>query len=217
MMQITPKALLELRNGECLIIDTRPHYDFATAHIPASINIPYGDNFYELWNLIVDDGVNVVVVAEIGKEALIEKTILKSGFMSLSGILEGGFEAWKKHFPTDIAIVIDISPEEFRIDYLYDEFHLIDVRPEDLYAKSHIEYAENYPIAELITAIADIQITLPIYIYGSNFSDAVVAASIIQYFEIENVRVVNDGFERLVTTEHFPTVSSGANTITDSN
>jgi rhodanese-related sulfurtransferase len=208
MNLISPENLSKIIDSDCIVIDTRSHFDFALGHLPASINIFFPENFFELWNLLVNDDSKVVLITDKDMELVLEKNILKTGFQGLVGILEGGFPAWKKTFPNKVDLIIDVSPEEFRIDYQFDEFHLIDVRTEDQFELCHIEDAENFPIADLIHTIADVAIHLPIYIYGASYSEAVLAASIFKYYEINNVRVVNDGFERIITTEKLPTVSS---------
>jgi hydroxyacylglutathione hydrolase len=181
------------------VIDSRSSAVFVQGLIPQSIHIPHSDSFIEYTELIVEPDMKLLLVAGSGQEMAVSRDLRKTGFANLSGIIDGGYEAWvaaggKKD------LIIDISPEEFELDFNFDEFYLIDLRTEDLYEEEHIEYAENLPLSELEEAIPDLNPDLMYYLYGTTFEDAAFAASLFKRGGFHKLRVVNEGYEALKNT-----------------
>jgi rhodanese-related sulfurtransferase len=125
--------------------------------------------------------------------------MIKTGFANVAGVIEGGYDAWlASGGPKDL--IIEITPEEFELDFRFDEFYLIDLRTEDQYEQEHFEYAENLPLSEVEEAIPDLNPDVTYYLYGDTFEDAAFAASLFKRGGFHKLRIVNEGYESLKST-----------------
>ena len=181
------------------VIDSRPSDVFVLGLVPRSIHIPNTDDFLEYAELVLEPEMKLVLLAESGQEAAISRNLLKTGFANVVGILDGGYDEWTKAEGTK-DLIIDITPEEFELDFNFDEFYLIDLRTEDQYEEEHFEYAENLPLSELEEAIPDLNPDVTYYLYGNTFEDVAFAASLFKRGGFHKLRAVNEGYEALKST-----------------
>jgi hydroxyacylglutathione hydrolase len=84
--------------GHCLVVDVRPKESFAAAHIPGSINIPFGHNLptWAGWVLPYDHP--TLLIAD--DPSVVDETVthlLRVGFDDVQGYLEGGVPTWEEH------------------------------------------------------------------------------------------------------------------------
>jgi hydroxyacylglutathione hydrolase len=196
------------------VIDSRPSAVFVQGLVPQSIHIPNTDNFLEYAELVLEPEMKLVLIAEAGQETAVFRNLLKTGFANLAGTLDGGFDAWLNAGGAK-DIIIDITPEEFELDFNFDEFYLIDLRTEDQYEEEHFEYAENLPLSEVEEAIPDLNPDLTYYLYGNTFEDAAFAGALFKRGGFHKLRVVNEGYEALKRT-NIPVVKN-KKTKSDSN
>lgn len=199
MNLLTVNQIKTLPADGYVIIDIRPSAVFVNGFIPNSIHLPYTENFIENAGLLLEPENKLILITETGMEGTIAKALHNTGFATVTGIVEGGYEAWQAN-EANKDIIIEIDAEEFELDFNYDEFYLIDVRPEEEYAQEHFEYAENLPLSEIEEAIPDLSIDLTYYIYGNTFEDAALAASLFKRAGFNKLRVVNQGYQALKAT-----------------
>jgi rhodanese-related sulfurtransferase len=182
------------------VIDSRPSAIFVQGLIPRSYHIPNSDSFLEYAELLLESDMKLILLAESGQETAISRNLLKTGFANLAGIIDGGFEAWVAA-GGKVDLIIDITAEEFELDFNFDEFYLIDLRTEDQYEEEHFEYAENLSMTELEEAIPDLNPDVTYYLYGNTFEDAAFAAALFKRGGFHKLRVVNEGYEALKNTK----------------
>jgi hydroxyacylglutathione hydrolase len=181
------------------IVDSRPSAIFVQGLVPQSIHIPRSDSFMDYAELLLEPDMTLVLLAEPGQEMPIARNLIKTGFANLAGILDGGFEAWEAAGGKK-DIIIEITPEEFELDFNFDEFYLIDLRPEDQYEEEHFEYAENLPLSDVEEAIPDLNPDVTYYLYGNSFEDAAFAAALFKRGGFHKLRVVSEGYQALKST-----------------
>ncbi len=87
-------------------------------------------------------------------------------------------------------LIICVDPDEFAIDYRFDEFYLIDLSEPGQFEAEHLEDAENLPFDELPTEVAELDPEMRIYLTGSNSFQKFLAASFLKRNGIPHVRVV---------------------------
>jgi rhodanese-related sulfurtransferase len=182
------------------VIDSRPSAVFVQGLIPQSYHIPDSDNFLEYAELLLEPDMKLILLAESGQETAISRNLLKTGFANLAGIIDGGFDEWIAA-GGKVDLIIDITAEEFELDFNFDEFYLIDLRTEDQYKEGHFEYAENLPLTELEEAIPDLNPDVTYYLYGNTFEDAAFAAALFKRGGFYKLRAVNEGYEALKNTK----------------
>ena len=194
MNALSADALKQLDTEGYLVIDTRMPLVFADGFAEGAINIPYNELFAESLQYLPEDEVQILVVAEAGEIPAVMKALRASGIQGVQGYLENGYTTWTDAGkPTDM--LIGIEADEFKMDYQFDEFYLIDLRPAHDYAHSHAEDSENIEMPELERTLAELDIEESYYIYGSTAQDAITAASIFRRYGFTRVRPVISDYE----------------------
>jgi len=181
------------------VIDSRPSAIFVQGLIPHSVHIPHSDSFLEYAELLLEPEIKLILLTEPGQETIISRDLLKTGFANLTGIIDGGYNAWLAA-NNKIDLIIDITAEEFELDFQFDEFYLIDLRTDDQYVEEHFEYAENLPLSEVEEAIPNLNPDVTYYLYGNTFEDAAFAGALFKRGGFHKLRVVNEGYESLKQT-----------------
>ena len=182
------------------VLDSRPSAFFVQGMIPHSVHIPNTDSFLEYAELLLEPELKLVLLTEPGQETAVSRNLIKTGFATVVGIIDGGYDAWLEATGKK-DLIIDISPDEFEMDFNFDEFYLIDLRTEDQYEEEHLEYAENLPLSELEEAIPDLNPDVIYYLYGNTFEDAAFAAALFKRGGFHKLRVVNEGYEAIKATK----------------
>ena len=194
------KETQSLLSDGAVVIDTRPSGIFVQGLIPGSIHIPDSDRFSEFADLLIEPEMKLLLVAEAGRENIIARNLIKTGFANLAGIVDGGYEAWVSAGGVK-DIIIDITTEEFELDFNYDEFYLIDLRPVELYEADHVEYAENLSLSDVEDAVSDLNQDSMYYLYGESFEEAAFAGALFKRAGLHKLRVLNEGYEALRQTK----------------
>jgi rhodanese-related sulfurtransferase len=182
------------------IIDARPSAIFVQGMIPRSVHVPHTADFARYLELLIEPDIPLVLVAEPDQQNAIAKDLIRTGFANLIGIVDGGYDAWLAAGGQS-DLIIDINAEEFELDFEYDEFYLIDLRADDQYEESHLEYAESLPLEGVEEAIPDLSPDMMYYFYGESFEDAAFAAALFKRDGFHKLRVVSEGYEALKKTK----------------
>jgi rhodanese-related sulfurtransferase len=200
MNLLEPADFLSLSTQGHQIIDTRPQAVFCDGFYAGSISIPHDEDFINTFQELIEDGQHVLIVADEADIAPLAKKIKAAGLAHVQGYLKGSFD------PTSVGnkfldMIITIDPEEFHIDYRFDEFYLIDVRTAEAFAKEHIEYAENLELTDLEALLIDLDAANSYYVYADNSREAIIAGSLFKRAGFDLVKVVADSFENIKATE----------------
>jgi len=107
------------------------------------------------------------------------------------------FLIWESQEHKEIDMCIAIDTEEFKLDYEFDEFFLIDVRSAEDFAKGSLEHAESLPIDELTNSIVDLDTDQTYYIFGDDVAQVGFAASIFKRHGFHAIRLVSAPYELL--------------------
>ena len=197
-----PIELNELRNPvieNLLLIDTRTPDAFAEGFIKGSVSIFFDEHFLTVLEDIVEDSHRIVFIAEEETIAPIERVIKSTGMGNVEGFLQGGFEAWKNS-GHKFDMIIGIDPDEFAMDYQFDEFYLLDTRPKEDFDKEHVEDAENIPLVDYALVLDEMDTADSYYIYSATMAEAVTAGSLFKRFGLERVRVVMADYAAIKTS-----------------
>jgi rhodanese-related sulfurtransferase len=134
-----------------------------------------------------------IVTQEIANDPL-----FKSKCLSLSKTFVIWDENIDTNFTTDLCIAID--DEEFKIDYTFDEFYLIDLREITDFEKDHIEHASSIPLEEINNAVVELDPQFMYYLYADHIDAVGFAAAVFKRNGIHNLRAVFPPFEILKNT-----------------
>jgi hydroxyacylglutathione hydrolase len=196
MRRIEISEFKQLESANLLLIDTRKPEIFLEGFIKGSISIPFNEAFLTSLAEIIEDEHRVVLIAEEDEVVAVEKIMAPAAIANIEGILQGGYKAWINQ-GGKYNMLIGIEPDEFAIDYQFDEFYLIDLRAKEEFEKAHVEDAENIPLVDLPPLIAELDIADSYYVYGDTMEQAVTAGSLFKRFGFERVRTVTAGFEAI--------------------
>jgi hydroxyacylglutathione hydrolase len=188
------KALL--KEEEVLILDTRHATTFTQGFVPTSIFIGLEGRFAEWAGSLLSFTKKIALVTEIGKEKETITRLARVGFDKFVGYLNGGFEAWQ-NAGERIDLIIDVEADELAMDIPFDDrLIVLDVRKETEYADGHIDQAINIPLLDMIdpASMADLEDNQNIYVHCAGGYRSVIAASMLKYQGIHNLRNVLGGY-----------------------
>jgi len=175
-------------------IDLRGFAAFCEKHIAESYCIPLSATFDSLIDLIDEDQTyTFVVTSEMASDSF-----FKSKCLSLSKNVVIWDEDIESKYTTDMCIAID--DEEFKIDYTFDEFYLVDLRDAADFEKDHIEHASAIPLEEINHIVVDLEPQYMYYLYADHIDAVGFAASVFKRNGIHNLRAVFPPFEILKNT-----------------
>ncbi|MFN8308951.1 MAG: rhodanese-like domain-containing protein [Chitinophagales bacterium] len=175
-----------------LLLDLRPAAEFVQGFAPRSIFLPLDTNAGEWLSFLDEEQKTAILITETGKEEDAFRMIRQTGLVEVPGVAD-----MAEVFRQGQDLLIDIDAPELELDYDFDEFFLIDVRPEVAFEAAHLEDAENLPLAEISSALPDFDPQMNIYLYGESFEQACFAASLFKRDGFHKIRLCRDGFEVL--------------------
>ena len=134
---------------DAVAIDARGLLEYASAHVPMSYCVPFGDSFGTWVGWLVDEGTPLVFVGAGSHREEMVRHMVRIGFDALEGYVDGGMDAWEdaglpvSHLPTvsveDLNTSMDASgtPE------------LLDVRFEHEWRLGRIPEARHIELGDL--------------------------------------------------------------------
>lgn len=180
-----------------LVLDVRHESDFAKGHIPSSVFIGI-DGSFAPWvgALIADVKQPILLVVPDGREEETVTRLSRVGFDNTLGVLEGGFEAWKKA-SKDYDIVNSIATEKFKGLYETNEVPVYDVRKKSEYLSEHLPKAENTPLDFINEHLAEFPDKDNFYLHCAGGYRSMIAASMLKKRGIHNLTNVEGGFDKI--------------------
>ncbi len=184
-----------------VMLDIRHQDDFATQHIPNSIFIGL-DGGFAPWvgSLIADIKQPILLITD---EDRIEEAITRLsrvGFDNIIGYLKGGVSEWSKS-GRETDSVETITAEEFAGLNKDNSLNIFDVRKESEYLSEHIIAAENIPLDELNSHLAELKPEGKNYIHCAGGYRSMIANSILKSRGIHNLVDVKGGFGAIKNTD----------------
>jgi hydroxyacylglutathione hydrolase len=183
MQQLTLQQTQELIDEGTLLIDTRTPELFADSYPESAINISWGPGFLTVFQTVVEDDQPVIIIADDAIPVIRE--IAKTGFGGVRGYID---IATSVGLQKDLLVAIDA--DEFKIDYNFDEFYLVDVRSEEAFAAEHLEDSTNIALDDVEALTQDLSIDMNIYIIADNANNAMTGASIFKRNDFDIIRAV---------------------------
>jgi glyoxylase-like metal-dependent hydrolase (beta-lactamase superfamily II)/rhodanese-related sulfurtransferase len=191
---ITTADLNALLQQSVFVLDVRPNADFATAHIPGSVNIALSGQFASWAGAIMGLSARPVLVAETAEQyAEARLRLARVGIEDPRGFLQGGINAWKQA-GFSVAAVPQITVQELsrqRSAHL----QVLDVRREPEWQAGHIEGAEWFPLDNFKISAPELDPSAPVAVHCQGGYRSMIACSLLLRAGIETVMNVSGGFE----------------------
>jgi hydroxyacylglutathione hydrolase len=181
--RLDASRLPALVHAGAMVVDTRPAADFATAHLPATLNLPLGGSFvtWAGWLLPYDDDLYVIVdddddvrVAELVRQlALI-------GLDRVAGIFGGDAITAAEARGEAVGAIPQLSVTALAAHLAAGDVHLVDVRNAAEWREGHIPSARHVPLGYLTAQLADVPSDRPVVVQCRSGSRSAVAASLLR-------------------------------------
>ena len=185
-----------LRKRE-LIVDTRPAPDFATGHIPGSINIPLNKSFntWAGWLLPFDRDFYLIVDAQCSR--CIDESVRDLAMIGLDRVA-GYFStdvigSWAAS-DRDLATVSQISAPDLARRLKSGDVTVIDVRGRSEWEAGHLPGVPNIPVGYLVDHLREIPKTKPVVVHCQSGARSAIASSVLQAHGFNNVVNLTNGF-----------------------
>jgi len=187
------KVMLEA--GE-IALDVRPGDEFATGHVPGSVNIALSGQFASWAATALGLAAHPVLIA--ASEEQVEEARLRLtrvGIEVLGGYLAGGVEAWKRA-GFGVAMLAQITVNELELRMLAKgSVQVLDVRRAGEWEAAHIENATWWPLDNFRVSPPELDRDLPVVVHCKSGYRSMIACSLLQRAGFRNVANVAGGFD----------------------
>ncbi len=196
--QLNPIAAAELNNmmaPGAVALDVRPNDQFATGHVPGSINIALSGQFASWAGAVLGLSARPVLIAETSEQlAEARLRLARVGIEDVAGYLDGGPDAWQQA-GFALQSLPQITVEELDSRLRDHALLVLDVRRESEWEAGHIGGANWYPLDRFKAALPPIEFNQPIAVHCAGGYRSVIACSLLQRAGHNNVINVIGGFE----------------------
>jgi glyoxylase-like metal-dependent hydrolase (beta-lactamase superfamily II)/rhodanese-related sulfurtransferase len=190
---LTPREVEEAIAAGAILVDARTNEQFDEAHIPGAISASaYDTGFATKVGRVVDENVELIVVAASDGYELEAAELLASVGLRVRGYLEGGMTAWRsEERPVRRIELIDPDALGGRRD-AGEPLLVLDVRDDDEFDEAHIPGSVHIPYGELIERLDELPRDRPIAAVCTGGKRSGLAASLLQ----------REGFKGVVHVGH---------------
>jgi len=196
---LSVEQFIELSRTGVNIIDTRIPDQFELGFVPKAYNFGLNGQ-YAIWAAtLLNIHQSIIIVCEPGKEEESATRLARVGFDNIQGYLEGGFKAWEESGKR-YDMVISIEPEEFAIDYNFDELNVLDVRKPGEWDNGHLGHATHFNLSDMDKNISTLNKEKTYYIHCAGGYRSMIAAAWLKSKGIDKVKNVLGGFDKIKTT-----------------
>jgi len=150
------------------VLDTRSKDDFASGHLPGSINIGLDGKFASWAGALLDLDRDVVLVASPGTENEAALRLGRIGFDRVVGFLEGGATGAERVERIDVHQLSEL-----------DEPCVVDVRTPTEHANGHLAGSRSIPLPELRRRASELPTDRKVYIHCQSGYRSMTALSLL--------------------------------------
>jgi hydroxyacylglutathione hydrolase len=185
-----PDSLASLGLAGALVVDVRAPDRFARAHVPGTLNIPWGGSFTTLAGSLLPYDHDLYLLADNRGDALAAaRALTLIGLDRVAGIFnEDACIAWLDGGRA-LGRIRQFTPELLLEQADARDVMLIDVRSKAEWNTGHHREAHHIPLGELPRALATLPRDRPIAVYCQHGTRSAVASSLLSAAGIEAVNV----------------------------
>ncbi len=187
----------QVEDKEILIIDTRNPDNIVKGYVPNSLGLPLQCSFTSWVGKLVKPKSNIVLVCEKGTEADAITQLIRIGFDTVAGFLDGGFESWKgSDKPINMIKLAD--PEEMKkVIEEKDKKVLLDVREPGEWVGGVVGEPLKISVRQLEEKLKEVPKDKEIYCYCKAGIRGLMAVTTLQKNGYTNVHNVIGGYENM--------------------
>jgi hydroxyacylglutathione hydrolase len=191
---ISPAELKSLLDEGVIALDIRSGDQFATGHVPGSINIALSGQFATWAGTILGLSSRPVLIAD-SPEHLAEARLrlARVGIETERGYLQGGVAGWKQA-GLDVAKLPEITPRELHQRLSENNLRVLDVRREPEWMAGHMAGAAWWPLDRFRVSPPEVDLDIPLAVHCQSGYRSMIACSLLQRAGFRNVMNVTGGF-----------------------
>ena len=192
---ISAPELETMLEGGATALDVRPGDQFATGHVPGSVNIPLSGQFASWAGAVLGLSARPVLIADTAEQmAEARVRLARVGIEDLSGYLEGGLDGWRRAgFALQQVPQITVQDLDSRLHG--GAMQVLDVRREGEWESGHIEGAEWYPLDRFKASLPAIEKNQPLAVHCKGGYRSIIACSLLQRAGYDSIVNVVGGFD----------------------
>lgn len=178
---LTPAEVEEQSEESVFVLDTRTTGAYKAGHIPGAIEVQLDGNFAPYVGAVLPPDAPVIVVSEPGREREAMTRLVRVGYESIVGWLDGGMDAWRAAGGESATLEI-VEPSTLRA--LLETGNapvVLDVRTSGEWDAGHIEGALHIPIAELNQRLKEVPSAPLAVICGSGYRSAIACSLLLRH------------------------------------
>jgi hydroxyacylglutathione hydrolase len=189
------EELRRLLDDGVMVLDVRPGEQFASGHVPGSINIPLSGQFASWAGILLGLSSRPLLIAESLEQLSEARTRLaRVGIDDARGYLQDGIEGWVRA-GFELAELPQIAVQQLNEHFDADRFQLLDVRRKPEWETGHIEAAAWWPLEEFRTSLPQVDRNAPIAVHCKGGYRSIIACSWLRREGFLNVTNVIGGFD----------------------
>ena len=197
LQQFTAEQIAQEQRRGVLVLDTRPAEQFASFHIPGSMQLGLMGPLASWAGILIEPTQELILVAEsmsAAEEAA--SRLARVGLKHVLGFVVADKKHWQNHGLTLASLPIHGSQDVCRHLHEGRPFQLIDVRSSAEWLKGHLPGAASVPLLGLHSEAASIDFSKPSLVYCHEGYRASTAASMLLLREqASEVGILIDGIE----------------------
>lgn len=190
---LSPHDAEARQSAGATILDTRPAMEYASGHIPRSIQIGLGGQFASWAGALLGLDRELILVAEDRKTAEEARTRLaRVGIERVAGVIDGGIAGWAAA-GLPLAMMRQITVQD--LHEAHGEFQIVDVRRPAEWKSGHIVGAELHPLDSLGAAAGRLDHSRPAAVHCKSGYRSTIACSVMEAAGIPEPVNVIGGFD----------------------
>jgi len=195
LQPLSSAELSALLHDDVIALDVRSGEEFASAHVPGSINIALSGQFASWAGTLLGLSSHPVLIAD-SPEQLEEARmrLARVGVEELRGYLQGGTTAWK-NAGLPLAEVPQITVQALEERLHSRQTGVLDVRREPEWQAGHLEGADWWPLDNFKVSPPEINRSVPLAVHCKSGYRSMIACSLLQRAGFNNVTNVVGGFD----------------------
>jgi hydroxyacylglutathione hydrolase len=190
-------TLAELLARQAIVVDTRSTGEYASEHLPGTINIPLNKSFvtWAGWLLPYDQDLYFIVddLAE-GQRVELVRQLALIGLDRVAGVFSAGAVQRAAAHGAAVATVPQVTADELFRHLAQKDAVVVDVRSESEWKQGHIPAAMHVPLGYLTDRLSEIPVDRKVVVQCQAGARSAIAASVLQRAGRTNVVNLTGGF-----------------------
>ena len=170
--------LQSLLAAGALVIDTRAASDYASGHVPGTINIPLNKAFTTWAGWLVPYTTEFYLLIDTQAASALEGARKDLALIGLDRI--AGYFAWDAVQGLGHETTTEIAADELDAQARAGKVHVLDVRSAAEWHEGHITGAQHIPLGELLERMDEVPASRPVVVHCLGGTRSAIAASLLQ-------------------------------------